>query len=108
MQAGQASDRFTIAVPREFYAQWLSLRLASYQALHPEVMFHLVADEHAGFTEANLDLAVRLTDGPGDMEGMVLADAPRVTVATRSEEHTSELPSLMRNSYTVFCLKQTT
>src|SRR3546814_3264273 len=26
----------------------------------------------------------------------------------RSEEHTSELPSLMRISYAVFCLKQTT
>src|SRR3546814_2363086 len=26
--------------------------------------------------------------------------------ATRSEEHTSELQSLMRNSYAVFCLKQ--
>src|SRR3546814_2187323 len=25
----------------------------------------------------------------------------------RSEEHTSELPSLMRNSYAVFCLKKT-
>src|SRR3546814_6208347 len=25
----------------------------------------------------------------------------------RSEEHTSELPSLMRNSYAVFCLKTT-
>src|SRR3546814_1858137 len=25
---------------------------------------------------------------------------------TRSEEHTSELPSLMRTSYAVFCLKQ--
>src|SRR3990167_1506318 len=82
MQAGQASDRFTIAVPREFYAQWLSLRLASYQKLHSEVMFNLVADENADFTEANLDLAVRLTDGPGDLEGMVLVDAPRVTVAT--------------------------
>src|SRR3546814_3153767 len=27
--------------------------------------------------------------------------------ARRSEEHTSELQSLMRNSYAVFCLKQT-
>src|SRR3546814_9103729 len=27
---------------------------------------------------------------------------------TRSEEHTSELQSLMRISYTVFCLKKTT
>src|SRR3546814_7907429 len=26
-------------------------------------------------------------------------------IATRSEEHTSELPSLMRISYAVFCLK---
>src|SRR3546814_1643631 len=26
--------------------------------------------------------------------------------STRSEEHTSELPSLMRNSYAVFCLKK--
>src|SRR3546814_1333458 len=31
-----------------------------------------------------------------------------VTMAPRSEEHTSELQSLMRNSYAVFCLKKTT
>src|SRR3546814_2758577 len=31
---------------------------------------------------------------------------PRVTVTVRSEEHTSELHSLMRNSYAVFCLKK--
>src|SRR3546814_4729877 len=28
------------------------------------------------------------------------------TLYTRSEEHTSELQSLMRNSYAVFCLKK--
>src|SRR3546814_5008328 len=28
------------------------------------------------------------------------------SVGTRSEEHTSELQSLMRNSYAVFCLKK--
>src|SRR3546814_4422886 len=28
-------------------------------------------------------------------------------IAKRSEEHTSELQSLMRNSYAVFCLKNT-
>src|SRR3546814_7862652 len=32
--------------------------------------------------------------------------AARVTAVTRSEEHTSELQSLMRISYAVFCLKQ--
>src|SRR3546814_6891921 len=31
---------------------------------------------------------------------------PRLTRAARSEEHTSELQSLMRISYAVFCLKK--
>src|SRR3546814_2448025 len=31
-----------------------------------------------------------------------------VTIAERSEEHTSELQSLMRTSYAVFCLKKKT
>src|SRR3546814_1029716 len=34
-----------------------------------------------------------------------LGDAPTAG-ATRSEEHTSDLQSLMRNSYAVFCLKK--
>src|SRR3546814_8216000 len=34
--------------------------------------------------------------------------ARRVTGNCRSEEHTSELQSLMRISYAVFCLKKTT
>src|SRR3546814_3804480 len=33
-------------------------------------------------------------------------DAAAAAVATRSEEHTSELQSLMRISYAVFCLKK--
>src|SRR3546814_5023254 len=33
---------------------------------------------------------------------------PEIIDAVRSEEHTSELPSLMRISYAVFCLKKTT
>src|SRR3546814_6795194 len=35
-------------------------------------------------------------------------DAQMVTSAARSEEHTSELQSLMRISYAVFCLKKKT
>src|SRR3546814_1349058 len=31
----------------------------------------------------------------------------RLAIGQRSEEHTSELQSLMRNSYAVFCLKKT-
>src|SRR3546814_6671099 len=39
----------------------------------------------------------------------VISEAPRPpapTAANRSEEHTSELQSLMRISYAVFCLKK--
>src|SRR3546814_6750832 len=39
-------------------------------------------------------------------EGAVPKDGPSAGVAMRSEEHTSELPSLMRISYAVFCLKK--
>src|SRR3546814_6432435 len=33
---------------------------------------------------------------------------PKLILACRSEEHTSELQSLMRSSYAVFCLKKKT
>src|SRR3546814_5775255 len=39
---------------------------------------------------------------------MRLADRPVRGLMTRSEEHTSELQSLMRISYAVFCLKKKT
>ncbi|AOL95225.1 LysR family transcriptional regulator [Porphyrobacter sp. LM 6] len=85
MQAGQSSDRYTIAVPREFFAEWFAPRLARFQADTPKgsggIQYILSADEHADFTEANLDLAIRLVDGPGELEGIPLAPAMRVTVA---------------------------
>src|SRR3546814_7685070 len=37
---------------------------------------------------------------------LVVADDARRELAQRSEEHTSELQSLMRISYAVFCLKK--
>ncbi|MFU7529563.1 LysR family transcriptional regulator [Qipengyuania sp. ASV99] len=84
MQAGQASDRYTIAAPREFYAEWLAPRLATFQKGTPNdqggVVYSIIADEGADFTEANLDLAIRLVDGPGELEGVQLAEARRVTV----------------------------
>src|SRR3546814_6437159 len=42
-------------------------------------------------------------DGWKNSADAPLADAQR---AVRSEEHTSEIPSLMRNSYAVLCLKK--
>src|SRR3546814_9654940 len=41
----------------------------------------------------------------GDIGLIIVADARHLRVG-RSEEHTSELQSLMRNSYAVFCLKK--
>src|SRR3546814_10290127 len=43
----------------------------------------------------------------GGPEGRALRDF-RLRLASRSEEHTSELQSLMRISYAVFCLKKKT
>ncbi len=83
MQAGQASDRYTIAAPREFYAQWLSHRLAQFREANPGIRLQLIADENADFTETNLDVAIRLVDGPGDLEGIELAPARRVVGAAR-------------------------
>src|SRR3546814_8799730 len=46
----------------------------------------------------------------GNPEAAALSgiNVKRTTVRIRSEEHTSELQSLMRSSYAVFCLKKTT
>src|SRR3546814_6727606 len=43
---------------------------------------------------------------PAVTENLVLAYPPAEPHAFRSEEHTSELQSLMRTSYAVFCLKK--
>lgn len=80
MQAGQAGHVYTIAAPRDFFATWLAPRLAAFRAAQPEVRYVLVDGESADFTEANLDLAVRWTEGPGDLEGVPLGPSSRVTV----------------------------
>src|SRR3546814_5469774 len=41
---------------------------------------------------------------PLDEQGSILRDPDRRRSLVRSEEHTSELQSLMRTSYAVFCL----
>ncbi|MGV3482020.1 MAG: LysR family transcriptional regulator [Sphingobium sp.] len=82
MQAGQSSKSLTIAAPRDFTAKWLSPRLAEYGRSDPELRFTLIAAEgDLDFTEANLDLAIRLVQGPGEHEGMALAEGGFVTVA---------------------------
>lgn len=81
MQAGQSSSNYAIAAPREFYAQWLAPRLATFRAANPEIRYQLIADEAADFTQANLDIAIRLAEGPDDLEGVQLAPGNKVVVA---------------------------
>ena len=85
MQAGQASHVYTIAAPRDFFATWLAPRLAAFRKAQPEVRYSLVGDETADFTEANLDLAVRWTEGPGELEGVALGEAARITVGSADD-----------------------
>src|SRR3546814_1096206 len=61
-------------------------------------------------TEACLAVldALRRKVGGFALDARPCRPAPRITArpALRSEEHTSELQSLMRSSYAVFCLKK--
>src|SRR3546814_1242871 len=63
-----------------------------------------VVESHRAFGEEIFGpvLAVSTFD---DAEEAILGTGPRAP-ASRSEEHTSELQSLMRISYAVFCLKK--
>src|SRR3546814_20245895 len=67
----------------------------------------LEGDEEGGVGERHQSLEVEVFGGavqPGHIVGAP-GEAAR-EVVERSEEHTSELQSLMRISYAVFCLKQ--
>jgi LysR family transcriptional regulator, glycine cleavage system transcriptional activator len=82
MQSTQSSNFLTIAAPRDFTAKWLTARLARYGATNPDLSFTLVpADGDVDFTEANLDFAIQLTDGPGENEGVQLSPGAFVKVA---------------------------
>ncbi len=81
MQAGQTSKSLTIAAPRDLTEKWLLPRLAEIARADGELRFALVsADENIDFTEANLDLAIRWGDGPGEHEGEAIESDGMVTV----------------------------
>lgn len=81
MQAGQSSHALAIAAPRDITAAWLMPRLADYRAANPDIHFTLIAADSApDFTEANLDLALVLSDGPGEHEGVAVGDGGYIVV----------------------------
>ena len=90
MQAQQSSKVLTIAAPRDLTAQWLAGRLAEIAAEDPELRFHLIAaDEPIDFTEANLDVAIRLMVDKGEHEGARIGgtDFARVAKPGATAEH---------------------
>src|SRR3546814_5541968 len=63
--------------------------------------------------QAHVDVTIDMTSidtgfemFDGHIQGADFLDTAKFPTATRSEEHTSELQSLMRISYAVFCLKK--
>src|SRR3546814_4793045 len=50
--------------------------------------------------------AITFDDGAASSDGLTMIALPAASAPSRSEEHTSELQSLMRISYAVFCLKK--
>src|SRR3546814_7442385 len=92
-----------------------------YTYLHPLSLHDALPILQRPMTDADLEAKFRgMADGilgAGQAQQLIAAcwqlgqaaDASQVTkLASRSEEHTSELQSLMRISYAVFCLKKKT
>src|SRR3546814_6971495 len=82
-------------------------RQSEWSTLSGEDRRQLSAD--IGVSDAELNAVVR--DGSNSRELMSLLARPALrhlphSLGVRSEEHTSELQSLMRISYAVFCLKK--
>src|SRR3546814_10370982 len=85
-----------------------------------ELLHHLGAFAVGHGDHRHLDLQLLHLAGGGDGALVVAGDHQQVglqrldlgqrrgDIGERSEEHTSELPSLMRISYAVFCLKKKT
>src|SRR3546814_6851442 len=79
----------------------------------PERQVHHDHDQRLGtFAETREDRPAPLGPRQGVVFDRPRAQATQHTIAVlaepRSEEHTSELQSLMRTSYAVFCLKKNT
>src|SRR3546814_9755866 len=100
-----------VSANRRFLALWfpflsadrLRLELTNAGAVQPEGPLAFVEKARNVITLAAVDqraFALGLTPG------LTLADARARVPELRSEEHTSELQSLMRISYAVFCLKK--
>src|SRR3546814_5544534 len=77
--------------------------LGAAQLLRVDGHHHVIETEsgHIGFAPLD-EVETRIRERLGERYGRVSVER----IVSRSEEHTSELQSLMRISYAVFCLKK--
>src|SRR3546814_9624456 len=76
---------------------------------NPQIALDAITRQQATFTRRDLaQFAFRHSDGKDQFDQVMSAvrSSPELVALGRSEEHTSELQSLMRISYAVFCLKK--
>src|SRR3546814_1009785 len=86
---------------REIGAGFAGKRPAGFEVLFIAPRSRIIGGEKAGRSKAVMQFAK-----VGCARDDVVADMIGIVAKTRSEEHTSELQSLMRSSYAVFCLKK--
>src|SRR3546814_9038636 len=85
-----------------------SIRSSRMTSIGPPSLLHDIGEQAdvAGALDRTGQLALLLGGHRGDPRRDDLAALRQVTLEQRSEEHTSELQSLKRISYAVFCLKK--
>src|SRR3546814_7528806 len=104
VMAGKSDNAATVGASRLLYGYLLRKQADVWEyrpcKLHMKL---IVVDDVTYIGSANFDARSLFLN----VEMMVwIADAEFATRMRRSEEHTSELQSLMRISYAVFCLKK--
>src|SRR3546814_6856666 len=92
---------------RPFGVQWFHRAEATAVLVGQVARVLRIADDHRGQQDDDFAAAgTRALLAEQAADDRDPAQAGEAAGAARSEEHTSELQSLMRNSYAVFCLKK--
>src|SRR3546814_4565973 len=83
-----------------------AVAVGALQIGHGHVVEVVFGDQHAGARIVQIKERLQIFELIGRAQGLDRGKGQRNAIALRSEEHTSELQSLMRISYAVFCLKK--
>src|SRR3546814_3476718 len=101
-QAGVAADRISIVHPGVELPDSLAdnVAVADFRAKHE------LGERPLLISVGRLSTRKGLREFVSHALPQIVASCPDVCLLVRSAEHTSELQSLMRNSYAVFCLQK--